>query len=742
MILILGGTTEGRTAVKVADEAGKPYFYSTKGEWQEIQCKHGIRITGGMDTEKMESFCRQNNIRLLVDAAHPFASQLHRTVDETSRTLHLPVIRFERKYPPRTENIIWCEDYADAIYRLEKAGTDRLLALTGVQTIGKLRPYWEKHTCWFRVLERETSITLAQEQGFPKGNLVFYHAGESEALLLETLHPQAILTKESGESGGFSEKVKAAQAAKIPVFAIKRPPLPRHFMIVTGEYGLRKQYPPRTENIIWCEDYADAIYRLEKAGTDRLLALTGVQTIGKLRPYWEKHTCWFRVLERETSITLAQEQGFPKGNLVFYHAGESEALLLETLHPQAILTKESGESGGFSEKVKAAQAAKIPVFAIKRPPLPRHFMIVTGEYGLRKQIEKNIPAFYPLRSGYTTGACATAAAKAALTALILGEEQKMISFRLPDDEEMTLPVAHTEIEKNSATCTVVKDAGDDPDVTHGASIVVTVSFSNHPDIRFLQGEGVGRVTLPGLGLEIGEPAINRIPRQMIMKELSALYDKGLDVTISVPGGKELAQRTFNPKLGIVDGISIIGTSGIVRPFSSEAFVEAIRREVEVCVAVGSSRLIINSGAKSERFVKKEYPGLPAQAFVHYGNFIGETLKIAAKLKVPLVTLGIMIGKAVKLAEGNLDTHSKKVVMNKEFLRQVAMEAGCSPDVESMIEKLTLARELWTLLSEEDSGKFFPCLLEHCFAHCVPLLPEGKLTILLIDEEGNIPFRIQ
>ena len=131
MILILGGTTEGRTAVKVADEAGKPYFYSTKGEWQEIQCKHGIRITGGMNTEKMESFCRQNDIRLLVDAAHPFASQLHRTVDETSRTLHLPVIRFERKYPPRTENIIWCEDYTDAIYRLEKsrnrssAGTDR-----------------------------------------------------------------------------------------------------------------------------------------------------------------------------------------------------------------------------------------------------------------------------------------------------------------------------------------------------------------------------------------------------------------------------------------------------------------------------------------------------------------------------------------------------------------------------------------------------------------------------------------
>lgn len=597
MILILGGTTEGRTAVRVIDEAGKPYFYSTKGEGQEIVCKHGIRLAGGMDAEEMKSFCRQNGIRLLVDAAHPFASLLHRTVDETSRALSLPVIRVERNYPPRTQAVTWCEDYADAICQLERAGIRRLLALTGVQTIGKLRPYWEKHICWFRVLERDASIASAREQGFP-----------------------------------------------------------------------------------------------------------------------ETH-------------------------LVFYHAGTPESFLIETLHPQAILTKESGESGGFPGKVAAAQAAGIPVFVLKRPPLPRHFITVTGEHGLRKQIEKALPEFYPLRSGYTTGACATAAAKAALMALILGEEQKTVSFHLPDGEEMTLPVAHTTLEKDRATCTVIKDAGDDPDVTHGASIVATVSFSNRPGIRFLQGEGVGRVTLPGLGLEIGGPAINRTPRQMMTEELSALYDQGLDVTLSVPGGKELARRTFNPKLGIVDGISIIGTSGIVRPFSSEAFVEAIRREVEVCVAIGSPRLVINSGAKSERFVKKEYPELPAQAFVHYGNFIGETLKIAADLKIAAVTMGIMIGKAVKLAEGNLDTHSKKVVMNKEFLKQVAREAGCSPAAGSTIERMTLARELWTLLSEEDRGKFFPCLLRHCAAHCAPLLPEGTLTILLLDEDGNIPFSI-
>lgn len=597
MILILGGTTEGRAAVKVADEAGKPYFYSTKGEWQEVVCKHGKRLTGGMDEKQMEAFCRQHDIRLLVDAAHPFAVRLHHTVDCTSRALELPVVRYERRYPPRSADICWCEDYANAMRKLEEQGIDSLLALTGVQTIGALRPYWEHHTTWFRVLEREASVDLAQAQGFDTQRLVFYHPDEPETSLLEQLHPQAILTKESGETGGFLEKTEAARL----------------------------------------------------------------------------------------------------------------------LH--------------------------IPVFAVKRPVLPSHFITVTGEHGLRKQIEKWVPGFYPLRSGFTTGACATAAAKAALTALILGEEQQVISFCLPDGEEMIMPVAHTEIGTNSATATVIKDAGDDPDVTNGCAIVATVRLSDGAGIRFLQGEGVGRVTLPGLGLEIGGPAINPVPRQMMTVELSALYSKGLDVTISVPGGRELAQRTFNPKLGIVDGISIIGTSGIVRPFSSEAFVEAIRREVEVCVAVGSPRLVINSGAKSERFVKQKYPELPAQAFVHYGNFIGETLKIADCLQVKAVTMGIMVGKAVKLAEGNLDTHSKRVVMNKDFLKQLATESGCSIESEKVIDGITLARELWTLLSAEDADKFFSSLLKHCAAHCTPLLPHGELTIMLIDEEGSIPYCI-
>lgn len=592
MILILGGTTEGRLAVKVADEAGSPYYYSTRGIQQEIACRNGIHLTGGMDVEAMTSFCIHHQIRLLVDAAHPFAVGLHQTVHETAIRLNLPVVRVERSYPERATDIVWCEDYEDAVRQLEKDRIHSLLSLTGVQTIGKLRGYWAKHPCWFRILKRDESLALARSQGFDEQRIVYYQA-------------------------------------------------------------------------------------------------------------------------------------------------EDEESLLKRLTPQAILTKESGDTGGFQQKIDAARMLGIPVYVVKRPSLPDSFMNVTGEYGLRKQIEKWVPGFYPLRSGYTTGACATAASKAALLGLLRRDIPSLIPIRFPNGETLSLPVADVQWGEESVSAIVVKDAGDDPDVTHGHRIVSTIRFSSHPGIHFLQGEGVGKVTLPGLGLEIGEPAINKVPRQMMEQELSALYQGGLDVTISVPNGRELTKRTFNPKLGIVDGISIIGTSGIVRPFSSEAFVEAIRREIEVAQALGCTHLVINSGAKSERYLKIEFPDLLPQAFVHFGNFIGETLRIADELHIPEVTMGIMIGKAVKLAEGFLDTHSKKVVMNKAFLKQLAIKSGCSQEALALIENLTLARELWEHLSEADACLFFTELLDNCYAHCRSLMSDGKLTILLIDEEGHI-----
>lgn len=592
MILILGGTTEGRLAVKVADEAGSPYYYSTRGSLQQIVCKHGIHVTGGMNFSSMTDFCRTHSVRLLIDAAHPFAVELHQTVAQVAEALCLPVVRLERNYPERTSDMVWCTDYTDAIRKMKQDGITRLLALTGVQTIGKLRDYWQQNTCWFRILHREESLEMVRLQGFDERNIVYYEE-------------------------------------------------------------------------------------------------------------------------------------------------ESEENLLNRLQPQAILTKESGDSGGFQQKVEAARTNLVPVYVVCRPPLPEGSILVTGEHGLRKQIEQHVPCFFSLRSGFTTGACATAASKAALLALLGQGVPSTVSIRFPNGEELPLPVLEVHHGSSSATATIVKDAGDDPDVTNGQQIVATVRFSSQPGIHFLQGEGVGVVTLPGLGLEIGAPAINRIPRQMMEQELTALYEGGLDVTISVPDGRELAKRTFNPKLGIVDGISIIGTSGIVRPFSSEAFVDAIRREVEVCHAVDCSRLVINSGAKSERFLKARYPELPSQAFVHFGNFIGETLRIADEVGMKNVTMGIMVGKAVKLAEGHLDTHSKKVVMNKTFLKQVALEADCSLEVFAVINRITLARELWTEISSDDVRRFFTKLLEHCYTHCIPLLPHGQLEILLVDEEGNI-----
>ena len=621
MILILGGTTEGRVAVRVADEAAATYYYSTKGTLQSIECAHGIRLTGAMNAEEMECFCRDHAIKLLIDAAHPFAQVLHQTIEKVSKCLQIPVIRYERRYPPRDEDLTWCDSYADAIHQMENKGIQRLLALSGVNTLAPLRPYWRSHTTWFRILEREESLSLAEKQGFPQERLVFYREGENELKLLEQLHPDAILTKESGFSGYFTDKVNAAR-----------------------QFG-------------------------------------------------------------------------------------------------------------------------IPVFVVKRPALPETFYRVYGEDGLRKQIERLLPEFFPLKSGYTTGACATAAAKAALLALLSRKEQTESQITLPSGEQITLPVAYTEWAGCSATCTVIKESGDDPDVTNHSRIRVTVQLSLDASgcatvmaqeeycqetesddtgrVIFQAGEGVGTVTLPGLGLKVGGPAINATPRKMIRQELIPLLpspDSVAIVTVSVPGGEELAKRTFNPKLGIIGGISIIGTSGIVRPFSSDAFIASIRKEASVAKAIGCETLVINSGAKSERYLRSLYASLPPQSFVHYGNFIGETLKIAADLGFKQVILGIMIGKAVKLAEGFLDTHSKKVVMNKGFLQDVAKEAKCEEATVDAINRITLARELRELLAEKEQNRFFPLLLQKCKSYCAPILPDGELTLLLISEEGKVLYQ--
>ena len=618
MILILGGTTEGRAAVRVADEANQPYFYSTKGTLQEVVCAHGTRLTGAMDVAAMSQFCVDNGIRLLIDAAHPFASALHQTIAETATRLQLPVIRFERRYPPRDPSLHWCENYADAIRQMEAGGVERLLALSGVNTIRPLKPFWEKHPSWFRILDREESLRIAEREGFPKEKLIFYNEELKTSL---------------------SEELKQIET-------------------------------------------------------------------------WQ---C--RISTNQTT---------------------------------ALLTKESGFTGGFVEKVEAAKAMGIPVYVVKRPALPETFYFTYGEEGLRKLIERLLPDFFPLKSGYTTGCCATAAAKAALQSLLTGEKLTEIEIALPSGEWITLPIEESgtsfseELGKAEGFACVRKESGDDPDVTNHALICATVSLhqEEHPTerIRFRAGEGVGTITLPGLGLPIGDPAINATPRRMMQEALLPLLpspDTVATVTISVPGGAELGKRTFNPKLGIEGGISIIGTSGIVRPFSSDAFIASIRKEANVAKAIGCDTLVINSGAKSERILRARFPDLPPQAFVHYGNFIGETLRIANEIGFQQVVMGIMLGKAVKLAEGSLDTHSKKVVMNRDFLKTLATEADCPADLLPAIDRLTLARELWEIIPAACQPRFCQAVLHRCAAVCTPLLPHAHLTLLLIREDGAI-----
>ena len=273
------------------------------------------------------------------------------------------------------------------------------------------------------------------------------------------------------------------------------------------------------------------------------------------------------------------------------------------------------------------------------------------------------------------------------------------------------------------------------------------SAQNHGPVPLIHGgEGVGTFTLPGFDYPPGKAAINKAPREMIRHNLESILStlpsqlstlnsqlSTLEVTISVPQGAEIARRTFNPRLGIKGGISIIGVSGIVKPFSEEAFIDSIRKCMTVAQASGSERVVINSGGKSERFVKSLYPNLPQQAFVEYGNYIGVTLKIANEIGFKYVTLGVMLGKAVKLAAGHLDTHSRKTTMDKAFIQQILTESACDID----ISRITLARELWDRLPSDKLTTFADTIIRHCAQHCAPLLPNGNLTILLIDDKGNI-----
>ena len=271
-----------------------------------------------------------------------------------------------------------------------------------------------------------------------------------------------------------------------------------------------------------------------------------------------------------------------------------------------------------------------------------------------------------LRRGWTTGACATAATKAGLMRLWGGAFPREIGITLPKGEMPVFPLALAEAGEGWARVGIAKDAGDDPDVTHGALIVVTVSASAG-GVVFAAGDGVGTVTKPGLPIGVGEPAINPVPRQMmtdIILELANQMRQAPDVRIeiSVPGGQELALKTWNPRLGIAGGLSILGTTGVVRPFSCAAWIASILRGIDVARADGLMHVAGCTGATSERVVQALYD-LPDHAMLDMGDFAGGMLKYLVKHPVARVTIGGGIGKITKLAQGAVDLHSGRSVVD-------------------------------------------------------------------------------
>lgn len=267
-----------------------------------------------------------------------------------------------------------------------------------------------------------------------------------------------------------------------------------------------------------------------------------------------------------------------------------------------------------------------------------------------------------LRRGWTTGACATAAVRAALIRLWGGAFPADVTITLPKGETPTFALAHSAEGPGWAEVGITKDAGDDPDVTHGALIVARVTPGGS-GIRFVAGPGVGTVTKPGLPIPPGEPAINPVPRELMrgqVEELAAQYGQPADVeiTISIPGGETLAAKTWNPRLGIAGGLSVLGTTGVVRPFSCAAWIASIHRGIDVARAEGLTHVAGCTGATSEAAVQALY-GLSDGAMLDMGDFVGGMLKYLAKHPVGRVTVGGGIGKIAKLAQGAMDLHSKR-----------------------------------------------------------------------------------
>lgn len=348
-----------------------------------------------------------------------------------------------------------------------------------------------------------------------------------------------------------------------------------------------------------------------------------------------------------------------------------------------------------------------------------------------------------LRTGFTTGAAATAAAKASLLAIINQKEIKSVEVTLPKERKITINLFSCQYDFTSAKCSVIKDAGDDPDVTHGAEIIVDLQLTDNTNqIDIDGGQGVGRVTKPGLGLEIGSAAINPTPKKMITENLievgrKILEKNGIRVIISVPKGKEIAQKTDNPRLGIIDGISILGTTGIVIPYSTASFAAAIRQSIDVTIAMKDDIIVLTTGGRSEEFAKKEI-SLPDHCFVQMGDFAGYAIEQCAKKGIKKAYVAGFIGKLTKIAMGVKQTHVKGSKVDMGFLAKTASRCGANGGVLEQIRNANTARHAQELVLKNNVREFFSTLCsEACRQMRMHSDNKVKIEVILFDFDGTI-----
>jgi cobalt-precorrin-5B (C1)-methyltransferase len=351
----------------------------------------------------------------------------------------------------------------------------------------------------------------------------------------------------------------------------------------------------------------------------------------------------------------------------------------------------------------------------------------------------------PLRRGWTTGACATAAAKAAFVALLTGEFPDPVEISLPKGERPSFALARQSLRGESASAGIIKDAGDDPDVTHQALIVSAVRrLQAGSGVVFRAGEGVGTVTRPGLPLAIGEPAINPKPREMMhqaLNEVAAAHGVSADaeITVSVPNGIEIAKHTWNPRLGILGGISILGTTGIVHPFSCSAWIASIHQGIDVCRANGVAHAAACTGSTSEASIRRLY-ALPDFAFIDMGDFAGGTLKYLKGHPLPRLTIAGGFAKLSKLADGAMDLHSGRSEIDREQLAGAMRDLGADEAALDATRQANTANEILELARARNLP-LGDAIAARAKQQALGMLAgKTEIEIIIIDRQGGIVGR--